>query len=145
MVSSAESASKQCHAMQCKTTQVCFQFCLAHLAEAKAPFLFASIVKRARSVGSVPASLHTDLYAHSCTNRRACSFPLTSLTSQMRLQDKASQDNRANQMNPNSQAYAGSRGQPSTPGHNDDNRANQMNPNHAETKGEGDKSKGSAK
>ena len=72
-------------------------------------------------------------------------MPLSILTSQMRLQDKASQDKRANQMNPNSQAYAGSRGQPSTPGQNDDNRANQMNPNHAEYKGQSDKSKSSSK
>ena len=78
-------------------------------------------------------------------NVALAALPLSILTSQMRLQDKASQDNRANQMNPNSQAYAGSRGQPSTPGQNDDNRANQMNPNHAEYKGESDKSKSSTK
>lgn len=53
------------------------------------------------------------------------------------VQDKASQDNRANQLNPNSQAYAGSRGQSSSPGQNDDNRANQLNPNNAEYKGSG--------
>ena len=132
-----------CNAMQDNASLL--QLCLAHLAEAKAPFLFASAVERARSVGSVPASLHTDLYAHSCANRRACSFSLASLTSQMRLQDKATQDNRANQLNPNSQAYAGFRGQPSTPGQDDNNRANQMNPNHAETKGESNRTKGSAK
>ena len=78
-------------------------------------------------------------------NVALAAMPLSILTSQMRLQDKASQDNRANQMNPNSQAYAGSRGQPSTPGQNDDNRANQMNPNHAEYKGKSDKSKSSTK
>ncbi|DBA79417.1 TPA: hypothetical protein ACH3X2_000058 [Trebouxia sp. C0005] len=59
--------------------------------------------------------------------------------------DKASQDNRANQMNPNSQAYAGSRGQPSTPSQNDNNRANQMNPNHAEYKGGSGGNKSSTK
>ncbi|KAL0039901.1 hypothetical protein WJX77_011228 [Trebouxia sp. C0004] len=59
--------------------------------------------------------------------------------------DKASRDNRAKQMNPNSQAYAGSRGQPSTPGQSNDNKANQLNPNHAEYKGESDRTKSSTK
>ena len=78
-------------------------------------------------------------------NVALAALPPSNLTSQMRLQDKASQDNRANQKNPNSQAYAGSRGQPSTPSQNDDNRANQKNPNHAEYKGESDKTESSTK
>ena len=53
----------------------------------------------------------------------------------MHLQDQASRDNRSNQMNPNNEAYATSRGHPSTAGQDDDNRANQLNPNHAEYKG----------
>ncbi|DBA75394.1 TPA: hypothetical protein ACH3X1_010658 [Trebouxia sp. C0004] len=61
------------------------------------------------------------------------------------MPDKASRDNRAKQMNPNSQAYAGSRGQPSTPGQSNDNKANQLNPNHAEYKGESDRTKSSTK
>lgn len=78
-------------------------------------------------------------------NVALAALPFSKLTSQMPLQDKASQDNRAKQTNPNSQAYAGSRGQPSTPGQNDDNRANQLNPNHAEYKGESDRTKTSTK
>lgn len=56
--------------------------------------------------------------------------------------DKAGNDNKSNQMNPNSQTYSSSRGGgsiPSTTAGMDkpsvDNRSNQMNPNHQASKG----------
>jgi hypothetical protein len=47
---------------------------------------------------------------------------------------RASNNNRANQMNPNNPAYHGSRQGSGNSKPAVDNRANQMNPNHAPTK-----------
>lgn len=56
--------------------------------------------------------------------------------------EKAGQDNRANQLNPNNAAYNSSRGGGSIPSNTSgmdkaavDNRSNQMNPNNSASKG----------